>query len=592
MRWLLAARGAQVLEHNAGAFVAGVSGTFWIPREASQNRCSASPFVRSMLRHALRRVSAGSHSTSSKPHTWPALAAALLASGGALAAAEAPARPEPPPAPGSGGALPTLSRAEVAAHNGKGGSMWVTYKEGVYDISDFLANHPGGVEKISLAAGGSVDAYWQLYPQHYTSQAAQAALATRRVGTLAPEEAAPKLAAEDPYRRDPPPSPALKLHARAPATAEPPLPLLTHAWVTPAGLWYIRSHHPVPDAGLAAEADPMAADAHGVAVSVEGGQPLQLTVGELKRRFPRREAVVTTQCGGNRRAEMAALRPATGIAWDGGAISTAAWGGASLAAVLAAAAGLTPAEAAERAADQWAGWHCVFAGADGMQASVPAWRVLSPRSDALLAYEMNGEALPAHHGAPLRAVVPGVVGVRSVKWVTSVRLQREEAEGPWQRGMAYKAFPPGLTSVTGIDLSALPSVQEQPITSVIALPQPGATVAADAGAVPLTGYAYSGGGRRVERVDVSCDGGATWTTATITAGGEQPSGRAWAWVLWEAALPLPPAAKAGDVLQLRVKAVDEAGNGQPEGVAGIWNLRGLNCNAYHGVDVTVGPAEQ
>ncbi len=60
-------------------------------------------------------------------------------------------------------------------------------QEGVYDITDFIANHPGGTEKILMAAGASVDAYWQLYPQHYTSAAALTALARRRVGTLDPK---------------------------------------------------------------------------------------------------------------------------------------------------------------------------------------------------------------------------------------------------------------------------------------------------------------------------------------------------------------------------------------------------------------------
>jgi sulfite oxidase len=67
-------------------------------------------------------------------------------------------------------------------------------------------------------------------------------------------------------------------------------------------------------------------------------------------------------------------------------------------------------------------------------------------------YKMNGETLPPEHGYPLRVVVPGVVGVRNVKWVTSVTTSEEEAEGPWQRGIAYKGFAPSVKSFENIDI--------------------------------------------------------------------------------------------------------------------------------------------
>ena len=209
----------------------------------------------------------------------------------------------------------------------------------------------------------------------------------------------------------------------------------------------------------------------------------------------------------------------------------------------------------------------------------------APGADVLLAYDMNGTPIPAHHGAPLRAVVPGVVGVRSVKWLTAVTVAPREVDGPWQQGMAYKAFAPGVRSLEGIDVAALPSIQETPVQSVIALPPPDAAVAASDGVVAARGYAYAGGGRRIRRVDVSGDGGVTWHTASVVEGGEQREGRAWAWVLWEAAVPLPAGARAGDVATLVVKAEDEAGNGQPERAGPVWNLRGLNCNAWHTVRV-------
>lgn len=104
----------------------------------------------------------------------------------------------------------------------------------------------------------------------------------------------------------------------------------------------------------------------------------------------------------------------------------------------------------------------------------------------LLAWEMNGEPIPPIHGGPLRVIVPGHVAVRNVKWVTErtclrfryfiaeklvVAIAREEAEGPWQRGIAYKGFGPSVKSVEGIDVERIPSLQEQPVQSAITIPQ-------------------------------------------------------------------------------------------------------------------------
>ena len=104
----------------------------------------------------------------------------------------------------------------------------------------------------------------------------------------------------------------------------------------------------------------------------------------------------------------------------------------------------------------------------------------------------------------------------------------------------------------------------------------------------MQGFAYSGGGRGIVRVDVSADGGASWTTATLKEGAEQPLDRAWAWTLWEADLDLSPAAG----VELVCKATDASYNVQPDSVRGVWNLRGINSNAWHRVPVLVQPDEE
>ena len=104
-----------------------------------------------------------------------------------------------------------------------------------------------------------------------------------------------------------------------------------------------------------------------------------------------------------------------------------------------------------------------------MRASIPIEKALSPFGDVLLAYEMNDcEELPRDHGYPLRVIVPGHVGVRNVKWLSKIKLCSEEADGPWNRGIAYKGFGPGYSSVEGLNIDSVPTMQEMPIQSVVA----------------------------------------------------------------------------------------------------------------------------
>jgi len=220
-----------------------------------------------------------------------------------------------------------------------------------------------------------------------------------------------------------------------------------------------------------------------------------------------------------------------------------------------------------------------------MQCSIPIRSAVDRYSDVIVAYEMNDEPLTPQHGFPLRIIVPGHVGVRNAKWVKQITLSQEEASGPWQRGMAYKGFGPSVKSIDNINVEAIPSLQEQPVQSAITVPDCNAKVVVGE---PFTvkGYSYSGGGRAIIRVDVSADGGQSWTTATLKEGSEQPLDKAWAWTFWECDFP-PSPEEVGQKLELICKATDASYNVQPDSVAGIWNLRGINNNAWHRVIVDV-----
>lgn len=99
----------------------------------------------------------------------------------------------------------------------------------------------------------------------------------------------------------------------------------------------------------------------------------------------------------------------------------------------------------------------------------------------------------------------------------------------------------------------------------------------------MRGYAWSGGGRGIIRVDVSADGGATWHVAQLKPNG-QTLYTSYAWTLWEANVPLP---KNFSKTTLIAKATDVSYNVQPDSVEGIWNLRGVLSNAWHRVNISL-----
>src|SRR6202035_2649473 len=169
--------------------------------------------------------------------------------------------------------------------------------------------------------------------------------------------------------------------------------------------------------------------------------PLTLSLADLRRDFAPVRLAATLECAGNRRSELIAHAPIPGeLPWEEDAIGNAAWTGVPLAQVLAAARSLQAAR------------HAAFTGLDETErhgsrfafgGSIPLAKATSP--EVLLAYEMNGEPLPAAHRAPLRVVVPGFIGARSVKWLADVHLQEEPSDNYFQ-AKAYRLFPPQVTA--------------------------------------------------------------------------------------------------------------------------------------------------
>lgn len=213
-------------------------------------------------------------------------------------------------------------------------------------------------------------------------------------------------------------------------------------------------------------------------------------------------------------------------------------------------------------------------------ASIPISNAMDPRKEVILAYEMNGEPLSRDHGFPIRVIVPGVVGARNVKWLGKISVSKQESQSQWQQG-DYKGFSPS-TTWDNVDFSKSPAIQEMPVISAICDPQNSDTVEVKNGKIEVKGYAWSGGGRKIIRVDVTNDEGKTWHTADLTEDLQTKQGRYWSWTLWKVELPV---AKNTKETKIYAKAVDSAYNVQPESFENIYNIRGLLCNAYHKVTI-------
>lgn len=349
------------------------------------------------------------------------------------------------------------------------------------------------------------------------------------------------------------------VHQDEPYNAETPAGALA-AEITPLDAFYGRNHAPIPHI-----------DSADWRLRVEGlvDRPLELSMDDL-RRLPERTVVATLQCAGNRRADLIEVRDIPGqVPWGPGAISTARWSGVSLADVLAKA-GVRP-EAA----------HIAFTGPDVSEladppqpfgGSIPVAKATS--SEVLLAWAMNDQALPTAHGAPLRAVVPGWIGARSVKWLQRISAQAEPTDNYFQT--EYSILPPEADPETagpgaGITLG--------PVAIHCAILRPGKDAHLASGPTEISGFAFAGDDRTVARVDVSADHGGTWIHADL-----DPPENPWTWQHWRTTLNLP----IGEA-ELIARAWDSTAAVQTESPATVWNPRGYANNAAAHLHITCHP---
>jgi DMSO/TMAO reductase YedYZ molybdopterin-dependent catalytic subunit len=323
--------------------------------------------------------------------------------------------------------------------------------------------------------------------------------------------------------------------------------------VTPVGLHYLLIHYDIP-----------MVDPESWRLRVEGrvGRELSLSLDDLRSR-PAVTLAVTLECAGNGRAALSP-RPLS-QPWLLEAVGTAEWTGIPLLGLL------EEAGVGEDAVDVLFG--ALDRGVEGGEEqqfarSLPLAEAL--REEVLLAYAMNGRPLPPQHGFPLRLVVPGWYGMTSVKWVERITVLDQPFEG-YQQARGYR-------------LRQTPEEDGEPVSRMLPrslMVPPGIPDFAtrertlEPGPHTVTGRAWSGFGP-VERVEVSADGGASWSNARL---GRQPS--RWAWRPWE--WDWEP--RGPGRYELCCRATDSAGNGQP--LTAPWNLGGYANNEVQRVPAVV-----
>jgi sulfite oxidase len=266
---------------------------------------------------------------------------------------------------------------------------------------------------------------------------------------------------------------------------------------------------------------------------------------------------------------MSAERPVSGVPWDAGAIGNARFQGPRLADVL---------QAAELQADAKHVW---FEGLDPITekdgsvapfgGSIPLEKAMARGGESLVALAMNGAALAPEHGFPVRTVVPGYIGARSVKWLTKIVVSDRPSPNHYV-AEAYKI----VQSDSKEEAARAEPIYAYPINAAICTPAAGTIL--KAGRITVQGYALASGepGCLVHKVEVSADGGRSWQTARL-----EGEGRPFVWQLWSLVLDLPVGKHT-----LAVRATDSKGHSMPERAE--WNFKGYLYNGWHRVEVVVG----
>lgn len=384
----------------------------------------------------------------------------------------------------------------------------------------------------------------------------------------------------------------IRLTGVHPFNVEAPLTaLFDEGFLTSPELFYVRNHGYVPHV-----TDEEIPDWE---FSIEGlvEKPITMRLKDLIHDYDQITCPVTLVCAGNRRKEQNLVRKSKGFSWGAAGLSTALFTGVMMSDVI------------KRAKPTRKAKYVCMEGADELPngcyaTSVKLNWVMDPNRGIMLSYQMNGDMLRPDHGKPLRAVIPGQIGGRSVKWLKRL-IVTEAPSDNWYHIYDNRVLP---TMVSPEESAKDPkwwmderyAIFDLSPNSAICYPahDEKLPMSDDAKIYRTRGYAYSGGGRRITRVEISLNKGTSWRLADI----DYPEDRyreverdvfggrldmAWretcfCWCQWSLDLTVAELKGAKDIL---VRAMDESMNMQPRDM--YWNVLGMMNNPWFRVTISI-----
>lgn len=384
----------------------------------------------------------------------------------------------------------------------------------------------------------------------------------------------------------------IRLTGVHPFNVEAPLTdLFNEGFLTSPDLFYVRNHGAVPQVHDE--------DVLDWEFKVEGlvDNPMTINLKQLMTDYEQITCPITLVCAGNRRKEQNQVRKTKGFSWGAAGVSTALWTGVAMSEVI------------KRASPRRGAKYVCMEGADKLPngyygTSVKLNWVMDPNRGMMLSYSMNGEMLRPDHGKPLRVVIPGQIGGRSVKWLKKLILTEAPSDN-WYHIYDNRVLP---TMVSPEESANKPewwtderyAIYDLNPNSVICYPAHDENLSLSRGASSYRtrGYAYSGGGRRITRVEITLDKGKSWRLAEIEYAEdlyrdyerELFGGRmdmAWrescfCWCFWSLDIPKSELKDAKDIF---VRSMDDSMNVQPRDM--YWSVLGMMNNPWFRVAIHV-----
>jgi len=385
----------------------------------------------------------------------------------------------------------------------------------------------------------------------------------------------------------------VRLTGTHPFNCEPELKMLEESGdVTPTSLHFVRNHGAVPN---------LTWDGHRIAV--EDWTNVSATTSSSKR--PRKSKTFTMKdicsmpkvtrpvllvCAGNRRKEQNMRKKTIGFNWGAAGLSNTLWTGVPLREVLFKLGIKEPKE----------GVHVCFEGPERelpkgelgtYGTSIPLHKALDPSQDVMIAYMQNGEKLKPDHGYPVRLIIPGYIGGRMIKWLSKIKITTKESDN-FYHFRDNRILPPHVDE----KLADTENWWEKPeyifnelnINSAVTSPAHDEYISCNYESNSnekdylVKGYAYTGGGRKITRCEISLNGGYTWELCEI----HRPSkpteyGKHWTWVKFSKVVERSRLVESSEII---CRAWDESNNTQPRDLT--WNLMGMGNNPQFRVKTT------